>query len=242
MRGEYWIPKQESMISAWEKASVISALMSGYSVVIDATNLNPKYIDEWKKISKLHNAPIEYKDFLDVSVATCIERDKKRANSVGEKVIRGMYEKYLKTSIPKYKPNALSPKAFIFDIDGTLARMNDRSPYDWNKVNDDTVIKQVNSVLLALSVQGYHIIIFSGRDGSCEGATKKWLSDNGIPYNYFDIRPEGDTRKDSIIKQEMFDKIKDKYNVIGVFDDRDQVVRMWRDLGLQCFQCNYGEF
>lgn len=36
--------------------------------------------------------------------------------------------------------------------------------------------------------------------------------------------------------------IKDKYNVLGIFDDRQQVVDMWRSLGLKCFQVEPGNF
>lgn len=56
------------------------------------------------------------------------------------------------------------------------------------------------------------------------------------------MKPAGNTEKDSIIKRRMFDKIKDEYNILGVFDDRDQVVAMWRYLGLTCFQVDYGDF
>lgn len=57
------------------------------------------------------------------------------------------------------------------------------------------------------------------------------------------MRPEGDKRKDSIVKAELFDKhIKDNYAVDFVLDDRNQVVKMWRDMGLKCLQVAPGEF
>ena len=31
-------------------------------------------------------------------------------------------------------------------------------------------------------------------------------------------------------------------NVLGVFEDRDRVVKMWRDLGITCFQVAEGDF
>ncbi|KAB1900519.1 5'-hydroxyl kinase, partial [Micromonospora sp. AMSO31t] len=36
--------------------------------------------------------------------------------------------------------------------------------------------------------------------------------------------------------------IKDRYRVVGVFDDRQQVVRMWRSLDLTVFQVAEGDF
>ena len=57
------------------------------------------------------------------------------------------------------------------------------------------------------------------------------------------MRATGDQRRDSIVKLEIFDQeIRDRYHVIGVFDDRQQVVRMWRALGLTVFQVAEGDF
>lgn len=57
------------------------------------------------------------------------------------------------------------------------------------------------------------------------------------------MRPEGDSRKDSVVKEEMYNEhIKYKYNVKAIYDDRQQVVDMWRDLGLTVFQVDKGDF
>jgi len=34
----------------------------------------------------------------------------------------------------------------------------------------------------------------------------------------------------------------DKSRLVAVFDDRDRVVKMWRDVGVTCFQVADGEF
>ena len=57
------------------------------------------------------------------------------------------------------------------------------------------------------------------------------------------MRATGDFRPDSVVKEEIYNNhIKDNYYVAGVFDDRDSVVKLWRDLGLTCFQVYYGDF
>jgi hypothetical protein len=57
------------------------------------------------------------------------------------------------------------------------------------------------------------------------------------------MRAEGDTRKDSIIKEEIYRaEIENKYNVLFVLDDRNQVVELWRRLGLTCLQVAEGNF
>ena len=43
--------------------------------------------------------------------------------------------------------------------------------------------------------------------------------------------------------KELYEKyIKDSYNVLCVFDDRQKVVDMWREEGLLCCQVYYGDF
>jgi hypothetical protein len=57
------------------------------------------------------------------------------------------------------------------------------------------------------------------------------------------MRPEGNMEKDAIIKERLFRQhIEGKFCVEFVIDDRDQVVRMWRDLGLRCLQVADGDF
>lgn len=57
------------------------------------------------------------------------------------------------------------------------------------------------------------------------------------------MRGVDDLRNDAIVKKELAERyILPMYNVRGVFDDRDRVVKMWRELGLTCYQCAYGSF
>jgi hypothetical protein len=57
------------------------------------------------------------------------------------------------------------------------------------------------------------------------------------------MRSTGDHRQDSIIKQEIYQQqICGQYNIKLVLDDRQQVVDMWRDLGLTVFQVAAGDF
>jgi hypothetical protein len=91
--------------------------------------------------------------------------------------------------------------------------------------------------------KGCKVILLSGRDESCREETDKWLDRWGIFYDQLIMRTANDNRKDSIIKEELFNEhIKNKYNIHAVFDDRDQVVAVWRKLGLKCFQVEYGHF
>ena len=135
-------------------------------------------------------------------------------------------------------------RAIIVDIDGTLAKMNGRGPFEWSRVGEDKVNRPVRQVVEMFRSVGYTIIIFSGRDSVCREQTRQWLADNDIAYNFLYMRPEGNFEKDAIIKRRLFDNHVDGiFDVQLVLDDRDQVVDMWRkDLGLTCFQVDYGNF
>ena len=135
------------------------------------------------------------------------------------------------------------PTVIIYDIDGTVALMNNRSPFDWSKVHQDNVNEPVASIVREYSEAGYPVFAVSGRDGSCKELTENWLKANNIPYDALFMREAGDSRKDSIVKREIFENFfRGKYNIKFVLDDRNQVVSMWRSLGLTCLQVADGNF
>jgi len=99
MLGPYWVPTREDLVTSLEREGIRAGVQQGYSVVIDATNFKDEWIVKMhKNFSSYANVKLEYKDFTDVSVETCIERDHLREphEMVGEEVIRNMYNKYLK--------------------------------------------------------------------------------------------------------------------------------------------------
>ena len=62
-------------------------------VVIDNMNLDSKELDYWKDIVDLFKYDLEIKNFF-TPLEERIERDSKRLNPIGEKIIRNTYEKY----------------------------------------------------------------------------------------------------------------------------------------------------
>lgn len=139
-----------------------------------------------------------------------------------------------------YIENQELPKAIIVDIDGTLAKMNGRSPFDWSRVKED----MCNEIIKGISnAYPNTVIIFSGRDSVCRQDTIEWLESNGIKYSQLFMREEGNFEKDAIIKRRLFEEnIRGKFFIEYVLDDRNQVVRMWRDMGLTCLQVADGDF
>lgn len=238
--------KTENFVLAVRNQIILAALADGKHVIVDDTNLDPKHEAHIRALVQ-DQAEVEIKDFTHVSLEECIARDQKRPNYVGEKVIRGMYKKYIaREEAPKLIPyDAFKPNCFIFDIDGTLALKKNRGPFEWDKVGQDDLNSPVARLykMILESDLVVEFFIVSGRDEICRAETEAWLTSNGIIYHALYMRPQSDTRQDAIIKEEIYRKyIEGKYNVLAVFDDRNQTVRKWRELGLSCFQVADGDF
>ena len=136
------------------------------------------------------------------------------------------------------------PSAVIIDVDGTLAIITDRSPYSARGVLKDKPNAPVIAVAAALAAAGNVKIVVSGRNEEARADTEKWLAHH-LPFAFVGpyMRPAGDSRNDAVLKREVYDReIKPKFHVVCVLDDRDQVVRMWRSLGLTCLQVAPGDF
>lgn len=228
--------KREKLVLITRDGLTHSYLKEGLNVIWHDTNFNPIHVARAKEIAKEHNSTVTIKIF-DTSVEECIKRDLARPNSVGEKVIRDMYNTYLapKPEVIEYNPEL--PDCYIFDIDGTLAlKSPERGYFDWDKVGLDLPNMPVINIYNSLCGDT-PIFIFSGRDDVCYYETDLWLHHQGID-NRVDLllRPKGNQEDDTIIKKRMYEEnIKGKYNVLGIFDDRPKVVRMWQSLGLPVF-------
>jgi hypothetical protein len=134
----------------------------------------------------------------------------------------------------------------IFDLDGTFAFLGDRSPYDASRAEGDEVNAAVHFVYQAIRAGKPEtvVLLVSGREERWRPETERWLAKHGITYDGLYLRRTGDRRKDTVVKREIYDgHIAGKYAVQVVFEDRDQVVRLWRDdLKLPCFQVAWGDF
>ena len=148
----------------------------------------------------------------------------------------------------RYVPDRSKPAAWVVDVDGTLALADGRSPYEYDRVGEDLPNEPVVALVGALIRNGYHIVVMSGREDSCRDETEEWLVRNlggrGRPlHSALHMRATGDNREDSVVKIELFhEHVAPNWNVWGVLDDRDQVVAMWRSLGLFCCQVAPGSF
>jgi predicted kinase len=249
-----WSKDNEKNIINVRNTLIREFIQRKYNIIIDDTNFGPheaeikKIVDEWNTLLLMPGDKEEYvveiKDFTDVPLKTCIERDLKRYRSVGKDVIMRMHKQYLAPIDEPLKMaiNPLLPFAIMVDIDGTLAKHVQRSPYDYSLVHTDEIYPHIREIVQKYAHE-YAVVIMSGRPDSCRAETEKWLEENDVPYTHFHMRKAGDQREDSIVKKELFDAhVRDSYNVLFVLDDRNRVVDMWRSIGLNCLQVQPGDF
>ncbi|UCR81208.1 3'-phosphatase, 5'-polynucleotide kinase [Escherichia phage PSD2002] len=247
--------KKEGIVTCMQFDAAKGILYGGDSVkgvIISDTNLNPERRLMWETFAKEYGWKVEYKVF-DVPWTELVKRNNKRGSkAVPIDVLRSMYSHmraYL--GLPVYTGTPGKPKAVIFDVDGTLAKMADRSPYDLEKCDTDVINPMVVELSKMYANMGYQIIVVSGRESGTKEdpmkyyrMTRKWVEDfAGVPLVMQCQREQGDDRKDDIVKEEIFwEKIAPHFDVKLAIDDRTQVVEMWRRIGVECWQVAHGDF
>jgi len=133
-----WSKQNEQFVLESRDFLVTTALLHGFNVIIDDTNLHPKHEQAMRDLADLMRnknekiktshpleIEVEIKDFTDVDPKICIERDLKRSNSVGSKVIMQMYNQFIKPKPLIVKNNPKLPDCIVCDLDGTLC-LSDR--------------------------------------------------------------------------------------------------------------------
>lgn len=147
----------------------------------------------------------------------------------------------------------------IFDLDGTLALDHKRNhllylPHDvgctkqtedcncklrdWDAYFDACDTDEPNlpviQICRALS-ETYRIVIFSGRSDTVRDKTEQWLFANEIWSETLWMRDKNDRTQDDVLKMKWMEEY-GKHRIHSVFEDRNRVVKAWRDAGIQCFQ------
>jgi FMN phosphatase YigB (HAD superfamily) len=154
-------------------------------------------------------------------------------------------------------------KYIIFDLDGTLADISLRRKkarkeddtinwsifFDPRNIQLDSPIESVlflyHSMILSAEIK---VVIFSGRSDVTKQRTFDWFSEHDIvPPDIIEMRKDGDYTPDEILKKKwLYQLLEDEYiskeDILFVVDDRNKVVKMWREEGLTCLQCAEGDF
>ena len=142
--------------------------------------------------------------------------------------------------------NALDkPDIVVFDIDGTLADVapflhhlvsHPDSARDWNGFHEAVIDAKPKGDVLSMyalyAQRGAHIVLLTSRPVSWEQSTSEWLWKWGIQYNELIMRPTKDRRPAEEYKLDALEALMQKYNIVHVFDDHPEVIRICGELGL----------
>lgn len=141
----------------------------------------------------------------------------------------------------------------ICDLDGTLCDIEHRQHHaqgkkkNWPKffagVKDDK-LNEVVAEILERFADTHDIVFFSGRPEKCRIDTIEWMAREAkLKDPEIHMRADGDFRNDAIVKAEMYEAVEPKRGKpFFILDDRDRVVKMWRERGLTCLQVAEGDF
>lgn len=260
--------EQESLVTSVAEKAVDKALSEGRHVIVHDMNLRKSYRKRWASYAVKYGVPLRYIDMTYVALEECLFRNARRTDKrpVPDSVIIDNHKRYLSNNQPLETPESLVealkdtvrghdpvewspglPEAIIVDIDGTVAdHKGVRDPYDTSRYHLD---KPKPEVIRIVQDNAYRaipkkIIFVSGRDAKFKEVTLEWLFEHvKVPVEGLFMRPEGDTRRDDVIKLELFDAhIRGKYNVAFVLDDRNRVVNAWRSINLLTLQVAEGDF
>lgn len=245
----------EEKVAQVEEDLVRTYIRAGRSVVVDDTNLKAKYAKRWVQLANTLGVEADVINFK-VPLDELLRRNAKRFNKVPEEVIRDLYARFPPKQWPeiltstmqehhkgRYVPNPNLPPTVTFDLDGTVAHMTGRSPYDPTRYHEDVIDENLLELAHYLKAAGVHVGILTGRSEEHREVCEEWLNDNGFPFDFLVMRPTGDTRKDGIVKVEMFrEQVAPKYRVLLHLDDRDRVVEALRSIGVKVGQVALGDF
>lgn len=145
-------------------------------------------------------------------------------------------------------------KIIVFDIDGTLANVDHRRqfvasrPKNWAAWNagmaNDTVHEDIKWMLDSFHLRAdTKIVLCSGRGDETRAVTEQWLADKFIHFDALFMRKAKDYRKDSIVKVELLQQIREQWGEPWLWvDDRTQVVDAIRAEGVRVLQVAKGDF
>ncbi len=144
------------------------------------------------------------------------------------------------------------PQAIIFDLDGTLCECEHRVHYMRERPKRreefhsacifDGVVAAVKALIDMAETSGIKVILLSARPIRFKALTEEWLTKNAIYYDQL-ILSSYPELSDPEYKIKMYrELIEPFYDVIFAIDDRDTVVRMWRDNGVTCLDIANNHF
>lgn len=142
-------------------------------------------------------------------------------------------------------------KAYIFDVDGTLANVDSilhyiaksRNPdpdnfkkdfhsFHANSIHVPARSEVVDMVWKAID-EGYAIIVVTARREEWRAHTSYWLDRvANVPHVALFMRQDKDYRPDYETKKDILEHIKQFWDVVHAVDDNPNVIKLWEENGI----------
>lgn len=130
----------------------------------------------------------------------------------------------------------------IIDIDGTLADVDSiRHLVEGDNRNFDEFHRQsvnvppnaaVLELIHRLRDEGVETVLVTGRSEKYRRLTEFWIAMHDIPVQALLMRKSFDGRPDSVVKNEIFVHIEQRFQPVLAVDDRPDLLALWLELGV----------
>ncbi len=264
LHNNVWSRENEEITRQAHDNAILVALRNGKNLIIDNTNLVPASLRKLHRLLESVGGVKVIEKCFNVSVEEAKRRNALREGKarVPDSAIEGMAKgagidrgRILEDREVIYPPRAQQttlyhgnvelPKAILVDLDGTLATIGDRSPYDASECDTKDILNTpIAECVKAMYAAGYKIIFMSGRQEKDRLPTERFITKHlpNLEHVLF-MRATDDSRKDYIIKEELFNAyVRENYNISFAIDDRNSIIDLWRFLGITALQCAEGNF
>jgi predicted kinase len=248
------VEQKEQRVTALETERIETALKAGKSVVVDATNLNPRTFARLGKMARDTGARLAHKDF-PVEMAEIYRRNEERDKPVPREVIDSMAAQYMGPNgqfilFPgDYETRPFNApqqrrQAVGFDLDGTIVDTRKilhfvegpKKDFDsFHRLSEFAPAnEQVLQAMWDAHNAGLAVLITTARDETYRDVSQKYVDSlPAPPIENMYMREAGDKRPDYDVKRDMYDKISQHYDLVHQFDDNPQAVKAWRQKRLR---------
>lgn len=234
---QYSFKDNEDSINSLFDIQLRKAAKDKQNIIIDNTNLSKSKNERLERLLKNYGyVEIDYVNFnLTDNINFYLENNQNRINTIPMRAVNDQYLLAAQSGYLELSSNNIA----LVDIDGTVAIKCNRSPFEYNKADNDTpnqyVIDTINALYETKRID--YIQFLSGRESYSYELTRDWLIRHGFDMNKHRLlmRKTRDCRRDSIIKNEIYESCLKQNNIKYLFDDRNQVVDMWWDNKLPVF-------
>ena len=134
--------------------------------------------------------------------------------------------------------------AVIYDLDGTLcdtsgiAHLIEGEDRDFAAFHAASAQCPPRAQVLDAAREdraaGRAVLVVSSREFIWRDLTLTWLAHHDVPHDGLYLRIVGDHRKDTVVKNEIWEHlVDDGFRVTGAWDDRQSVLDVWGSRGVE---------